>query len=276
MFDPFIQRSVDQINRIYNCPSYDTAAAAPTSIGNYSFMMINYKYPLRLLIHVYFSIADLNHAHPNCKMEAEAGTCRSDPNYVDAVCGKSSLCDGKISCYVFFKLYDAVLKLNNHFFVLFLLKIGWGVTYGIPSPHTANLINGLGKCATVYGNSGRNGYNLLQWDCNHHEKGMLWSWNESSLGSGDRHLCNAHGKCAASRANSPSNVDIFQWEHLEEAGQRFYFLDSLAHPGFYLIRNDHGKCMAVPGNTDRNGAEIHARDCNVSEAGQHWKWNSLY
>lgn len=31
---------------------------------------------------------NFNFASPNCKAEAEAGTCKSDPNYMSAVCDK--------------------------------------------------------------------------------------------------------------------------------------------------------------------------------------------
>ena len=119
-----------------------------------------------------------------------------------------------------------------------------------------------------------NGYRLIQWTCKPNIKGMLWSWNEITLGSKDQHLCNAHGKCAATPNNSNSTVALIQWEHNGQESQKYFFVDLLDHPGFYLIRNEHGKCVGVPENTGRSGAEIHARDCNVNETGQQWKWNT--
>ncbi len=35
----------------------------------------------------------LNHVHPSCKTEAEAGVCKSDPVYMNIICDKS-FCDG--------------------------------------------------------------------------------------------------------------------------------------------------------------------------------------
>ena len=147
---------------------------------------------------------------------------------------------------------------------------------GNPSPRMANLINYLGKCVAMIGNFHNIGHNLIQWDCNQHEKGQLWSWNETSLSSGDRHLCNGHGKCAASRENSPSNVDLIQWDHVDEEGQRYHFVESLSRPGFYLIKNDHGKCLSsAPENKKDNKIIIYTNDCNSSEGGQNWKWKNI-
>ena len=138
-------------------------------------------------------------------------------------------------------------------------------------PRLANLINGLGKCAAIFRDSSKNGYQINQWDCNQNEKGMLWSWNATSLGSGNRHLCNGHGKCAGSPGNSPFNEKLIQWDHGDEEGQRYHFFESSSRPGFYLIKNDHGKCLSVDGNKKGNGKSIRTNDCNSSEEGQNWK-----
>ena len=115
----------------------------------------------------------------------------------------------------------------------------------LPSPRMVSLINALGKCAAVDGNYNMSGMFLLQWDCYPNQKGQIWSWNQASLGSADRHLCNGHGKCAASIYDSPLNGLIIQWDPLDQEGQRYYFIDSPIRPGFYLIKNDHGKCISV-------------------------------
>lgn len=147
------------------------------------------------------------------------------------------------------------------------------VTQSIPSPRMTNLINGMGKCLAITRDSSSSNSNLIQWDCNQHQKGMLWSWNKVPFGSGDRHLCNGFGKCAASPKNSPSTGDLVQWDHFDEEGQRFQFLDAPGRPGFYLVKNDHGKCLAVRENKNRSGAKVYASDCKATEAGQHWKWS---
>jgi len=143
----------------------------------------------------------------------------------------------------------------------------------INPPRMANLINGLGKCAAISYDAGKNSKQLVHWDCNQYQKGMLWSWNETTLGSGDRHLCNGHGKCAASRANSPSHGHLIQLDHHDQKDQRYHFLHSPTRPGFYSIKNDYGKCISVNGNTrDRL---IYTKDCNSSDDGQNWKWRNL-
>jgi len=136
-----------------------------------------------------------------------------------------------------------------------------------------SLINALGKCAAVDGNYNMSGVYLIQWDCYPNQKGQIWSWNQASLGSADRHLCNGHGKCAASIYDSPLNGLIIQWDPLDQEGQRYYFIDSPIRPGFYLIKNDYGRCLSALGNNNWNGAEIHVRDCNATLEGQNWKWN---
>ena len=142
----------------------------------------------------------------------------------------------------------------------------------------ARLVNDLGRCLTLNYDTDRNGNLLQQGDCKPTSKWLLWSWNNVSLGSGDKHLCNGHGKCASVRVNNSPGPDMFQWDYLDGAeGQRFDFLESkLARPGFYLIKNINGKCISVPGNSDRNGAKVYGRDCNASEPGQNWKWNHMY
>ena len=37
---------------------------------------------------------------------------------------------------------------------------------------------------------------------------------------------------------------------------------SLAHPGFYVIKNDYGMCLSVHENKDRNGAPVFVSDSN--------------
>ena len=148
----------------------------------------------------------------------------------------------------------------------------------------ANLINGLDKgfiALDVF----RNGSSLSQWgsyDSNH--SGHVWSYNEPSLGSGDRHLCNGIGKCVTSRKtdvlenNGTLNWDqmgwvkLEQWNYSDNESQRFDFLDSLTHPGFYVIKDEFGKCISVPNNLDRDGTEIWASHCNSSEGSQLWHW----
>ena len=151
------------------------------------------------------------------------------------------------------------------------MRTGFGVTYLVP-PRMANLINALGKCAAVNRNFSINGAYLRQWDCYPNQKGQMWSWNQATLGSADRHLCNGHGRCAASICDSPSNGPLIQWDHFDQEGQRYYFIDSPIHPGFYLIKNDHGKCISVFENAYWNGAYILVGDCNATLAGQNWKW----
>jgi len=146
----------------------------------------------------------------------------------------------------------------------------------VPSPRALKrLINGLGKCAFVDSSREMNtvGNVMHQWDCNPTKgEAMLWSWNKTSLGSSDRRICNGMGLCISSNANAAWSNHLLVWDHVDEQGQRFSFENSLSYPGFYVIKNDHGKCLSVPENKDRNGAEIWASDCNPSEADQRWKW----
>jgi len=68
-------------------------------------------------------------------------------------------------------------------------------------------------------------------------------------------------------------VLLKQWDYSDDENKRFYFLDSLTHPGFYVIKDEFGKCVGVPENTDKDGAEIWACYCNSSDAGQRWQWH---
>jgi len=112
------------------------------------------------------------------------------------------------------------------------------------------------------------GINLHQWDCNTTIHTMLWAWNQSTLGSRDRHICDGGKYCAASPSNVNWNHYLIAYYYTDQEGQRFTFLDSLTYPGFYIIKNDHGKCLSVPANTKRTGAEIWVDDFNPSKAGQ--------
>ena len=141
------------------------------------------------------------------------------------------------------------------------------------SPRRAKLINGHGKCAAMNPRDW-NSASMYQWNCNRiKDEGMLWSWNENSLGSGDRHICNGRGKCVASHSDVAYKIHLFGSYHKNERGQRFTFVDSPAHPGFWYIKNDHGKCFSIEGNSNETEAQIWANDCDPSEAGQRWKWH---
>jgi len=112
---------------------------------------------------------------------------------------------------------------------------------------------------------------MEQLDCDRkNDKRMLWSWNDNSLGSKYRHLCNGNHQCVVSNNN---NARLIGQTHTAEETQMFNFTDSLVHPGFYLIKNEYGKCISVYGNTNQTRAEILTADCKSSEAGQNWKWH---
>lgn len=142
---------------------------------------------------------------------------------------------------------------------------------GNRSPRMGYLINGFGKGIFPYGGSSLSGYYLHQGQADY----TSWSWNEVSLGSGDRHLCNNYGKCATSyrrvRPGEPSY--IIQEDPKDIEGQRFYFLELVSHPGFFIIKEEFGKCLGIDGNTDRVMSGVRAIDCNPLEAGQRWKWS---
>ena len=154
----------------------------------------------------------------------------------------------------------------------------------------AKLFNGMDKelgVELVLGRSGI-GYRLQQMGRERIKyTDHVWSYNETSLGSGDRHLCDNLGKCVTSKNtnvlanNGTLNWEQMGWAHLkllnysDVEDQRFYFIDSLTYPGFYVIKDEFGKCISVPENMDRDGAEIWASYCNSSEAGQLWQWYYL-
>jgi len=158
-----------------------------------------------------------------------------------------------------------------HFFLLCDNLLGLSFSRGIPPARRANLVNGFGKCFSGKP-PGSSGLYQYQWDCNPSKHGMLWSWNQISLGSRDRHICNGGGVCIASQSNWDRNIHLLVHQHSDEDAQRFYFSESLTHPGFYIIQNDYGRCLSVGGNTNQSGAKIMIEGCNPSEAGQRWKW----
>jgi len=158
--------------------------------------------------------------------------------------------------------------------------IGWSILPGNPSPaRRANLINSLGKCLNSGNHPGHNninaGINLRQWDCDPSVNTMLYSWNQSNLGSKDRHICDGSGYCVNTPGNKNWSHPLTAFYHKNQTSQKFTFIDSLTHPGFYTIKNDYGKCISVKGNTNKTRAQIWADICNPSEAGQLWKWHNL-
>lgn len=137
------------------------------------------------------------------------------------------------------------------------------------------LINGRGKCLySIDKYSSQNGNKLVQWDCGLPDNGQLWSWNEPTFGSGDRHLCNGHKKCATSPYNSGASTNLVHWDYLDENAQRFNIFNQTAD-GFFMIKNDYGKCLGIAGDRKYTWAEAWVIDCNTSEKGQHWKWHQL-
>ena len=140
-------------------------------------------------------------------------------------------------------------------------------------PRMGRLVNGFGKGIFPYGGSKKSNFTLHQGDPNH----TLWSWHETSLGSGDRHLCNSLGKCATSYKIDPVRPRhppaIKQDDYTNKGDQRFDFLELPADPGFFIIKDEFGKCLAVNGNTDWVMSGIRPLDCKPSEAGQRWKWS---
>lgn len=59
-------------------------------------------------------------------------------------------------------------------------------------------------------------------------------------------------------------------------GQRYNCLELPAYPGFFIIKDEFGKCVGIYGNTNRAAAKVRAIDCNPSEAGHRWKWSYPY
>ncbi len=149
-----------------------------------------------------------------------------------------------------------------------------GISNKNSSARMGYLINGFGKGIFPYGGSDKSNYTLHQEQADF----MSWSWNESSLGSGDRHLCNSLGKCATSYnidpivPNGPSFIRQDDY-YMNKEAQKFYFVELPAYLGFFIIKDEFGQCVAIYGNTDRIMAEVRAMNCNPSEAGQRWKWS---
>ena len=162
-------------------------------------------------------------------------------------------------------------------YVFFLYLKGLGVGHGIPTPRRANLINGHGKCMNSGNSPGYNnihsGIYLHQWDCNSSVHTMLYSWNQSTLGSRDRHICDGSGYCVTTPGNGNLSHPQVAFVHGNQKSQRFTFVDSLTHPGFYVVKNDYGKCLTVEKNSNKTKAYIWADNCNPSKAGQRWKWH---
>ena len=161
--------------------------------------------------------------------------------------------------------------------MLYYLLIGHDISYGISSPRRANLINGHGKCLNSGDRPGYNnihfGIHLHQWDCDPSVHTMLWSWNQSTLGSRDRHICDGSKYCVTTPGNVKWSHYLIAFNHGNQKSQKFTFIDSLTHPGFYVIKNDHGKCISVQGNTNKTRAQIWAGDCNPLKTGQRWTWH---
>jgi len=68
-------------------------------------------------------------------------------------------------------------------------------------------------------------------------------------------------------------VFLQKWNYSDEECQRFYFLDFLTHPEFYLIKDEFGNGIGVPENADIDGLEICACHFNSLEEGQRWQWH---
>ncbi len=81
--------------------------------------------------------------------------------------------------------------------------------------------------------------------------------------------------CVATPGDFAHNTLQIAFTHFDEKAQRFKLSNSLGHPGFYVIKNDHGKCLSVKENSNQTGAQIWSNDCNSSEAGQRWKWRYM-
>ena len=93
---------------------------------------------------------------------------------------------------------------------------------------------------------------LRFWSLEGNPDWISWSWNEASLGSGDRHLRNKLGKCLVSYPHIRSDpylikIDpgintrrdppyVRQDAPADKEGQRFYLLDLLTYPGFFIIK----------------------------------------
>lgn len=78
-----------------------------------------------------------------------------------------------------------------------------------------HILNKNGKYLASSGNSSANGAAMIQWDRGD-EQGQKWSFNGGNL-------CNGHGKCLSSRANTAENSSLFQWDKTTENGQQWSF-----------------------------------------------------
>lgn len=91
----FNQRAIIQINRMLPCPAF-------LNSGKYHYEKdFHFRFYLTFLL---VSETEVNisnnsvfrHVRPNCKTEADAGACKSDPVYMDTICHKS-FCEGRSS-----------------------------------------------------------------------------------------------------------------------------------------------------------------------------------
>jgi len=123
---------------------------------------------------------------------------------------------------------------------------------------------------------------MHQGDCDgkRDSKGMLWSWNDTFLGSRDRLICNGNHRCVACAGCpispldwSKPSVQLGTERYFDKGAQRFNFVNLLDHPGFYFIMNEKGKCVSVKENTNKTGAILWFYHCDPSAAGQRWKWH---
>ena len=130
-------------------------------------------------------------------------------------------------------------------------------------PGYSHLYNMNGKClASPQSRSDRGTY-LIQWDCLQ-ETGQQWKYD-------NQHICNGYNQCVAAPQNSAGNVDVLQWDPLDENGQR-YTITQFMQSGFNNVQNKWGKCLSVAENSGSNGARIVLWDCNQDEGGQRWRW----
>ena len=136
---------------------------------------------------------------------------------------------------------------------------GWDISYGNLSPRLRFLVNGFGKGIGPYQRQAIDGYTIHQGN----PDWISWSWNEASLGSGDRHLCNKLVKCLVSYPHIRSDpylikIDpgintrrdppyVRQDEPADKEGQIFYLLDLLTNPGFFIIKDEFEKSSAFMG-----------------------------
>jgi hypothetical protein len=135
-------------------------------------------------------------------------------------------------------------------------------------------VNANDKCVSSASNSANWGnlWNpLIAYSCNN-EQGQIWSYTNIRQIGGTTygHLCNQWGPCIASPANSADNTVVIQWGYVDEAGQRFTIIPSSLISGYYLIKNQFGKCLAQ-GTVLTN--IIYAWDCgSQNQPGMLWKF----